>query len=270
MAEWWGPEPQSHTSGRHKTFRGPSTFWVKEWACKGKLVGVYVSISVHLFVYYLFSSPELLGKSCLELHAFRKKRWEVRRAYPPGEILSGPWKLMTRRPATLVHLSPPPTGICFGSWTGKKLMDTWDDPPLDHYLTKGRCPWVKQAEKVICLETVDMQSDSLRGICDQRESGKWLERLGAWKADQLGFQVWRHHLHLCSSGQGTLLLRGLVISSRRNITPSLLIPWHTQFVKSPTTRAPLPEFHSPPLEKGPLPSLQGDRETRGSLLGREA
>lgn len=137
---------------------------------------MYLSISVHLFVYYLFSSPELLGKSCLELHAFRKKRWEVRRAYPPGEILSGPWKLRTRRPAALVHLSPPPPGICFGSWKGEKLMDTCDDPPLDRYLTKGMCPWVRQVEKVICLETVDIQSDVLGRICGQRESGRWLER----------------------------------------------------------------------------------------------
>ena len=149
---------------------------------------MYLSISVHLFVYYLFSSPELLGKPCLELHAFRKKRWEVRRAYPPGEILAGPWKPKTRRSAALIHLSLPPPGICLGSWKGKKLMDTWDeDPPLDHSLTKGMCPWVRQVEKVVCLETVDIQSDSLRGICGQRESGRWLERWELGRQTDLDF-----------------------------------------------------------------------------------
>lgn len=43
---------------------------------------------------------------------------------------------------------------------------------LDCYETKGKCTWVKQVEEGVCLETVDIQSDSLRGICGQRESGR--------------------------------------------------------------------------------------------------
>lgn len=137
---------------------------------------MYLSISVHLFVYYLFSFPELLGKSCLAQHVFRKKRWEVRRTYPPGETLAhGNWWPTGLLDCSIHQTLPQEFPLDYGrgrSWWTVGMIHLY----LDCYETKGKCTWVKQGEEGVCLETVDIQSDSLRGVCGQRESGRWLER----------------------------------------------------------------------------------------------
>lgn len=126
--------PVTH-SGWHKTFRGPGTLLVKQrtrintQGQAGRCLRIYLFQSIYLFIFLSRASWKVLFGTA------RIQKEEMRGM----EVIStwrniGPWNLMANRAAGLAHPSNPSPGISFGLWKRKKLMDSWDDPPLSRLL----------------------------------------------------------------------------------------------------------------------------------------
>lgn len=87
-------------------------------------------------------------------------------------------------------------------------------------------------KETICLETVDIQTDRLTELCGQRESGTWLGRCDLRRQTDRDFNS-GSMVYICVNLDESQNFLETVTSLRRKITLSILIPWHTQFVKEP-------------------------------------